>query len=60
MNLRLDGKEQKDFLEQLEAADIYSGPRGNLTKLRLSEKEMKDHEELVKTLLAASEKRSRE
>ncbi len=61
MHVRLlDGQERTDTLQKLEDAGIYSGPRGREVKLRLSEKELNDNEKLIKDMLAACERQSRE
>ena len=61
MQLGLEGQERTELLKKLEEAGIYSGPSGqDGIRLRLSEKEITDHEQLVKEVLAASEKWSRE
>ena len=61
MELLLYGQERSDFLQKLADASIYSAPSGEYAiRLRLSEKEITDHEQLVKEVLTASEKWSRE
>jgi len=61
MELGLYGQEQSDLLQKLGDASIYSAPssQGGI-RLRLSGTELTEHEGLVKTVLAACEKQSRE
>lgn len=60
MHLRVNGPERAALLEQLEAAGIYSGPRGKEIKMRLSEKELHDNEALVRQLLTVCEAQSKD
>ncbi len=61
MHLKLDGPARTTMLQKLEAAGIYSGPRGGKElKLRLSANELSDHQALVKELVEECERQSRE
>ena len=60
MHLKLDGQARATMLQRLEDAGIYSGPRGKEIKLRLSAKELSDHESLVRELVEECERQSRE
>lgn len=60
MHLKLDGQPRTTMLQKLEGAGIYSGPRGKEIKLRLSAKELSDHESLVRELVEECERQSRE
>jgi len=60
MHLKLDGQPRTTMLQKLEGAAIYSGPRGKEIKLRLSAKELSDHESLVRELVEECERQSRE
>jgi hypothetical protein len=59
MHLRIEGPERAAFLQELETAGIFSGPRGKEVKMRLSEAELKTHEELIRRFLASCEEQSR-
>lgn len=60
MHLKLEGQQRDQMLKELEAAGIYSGPRGKIIKVRLTAKELSDHEALIRKLLEECERQSRE
>jgi hypothetical protein len=60
MHVKLEGQPRTTMLQKLETAGIYSGPRGKEIKLRLSAKELSDHESLVRELVEDCERQSRE
>lgn len=59
MHLLLEGDERSAMLSKLEAAGIFSGPRGAHMKLRINEKELASHEPLISELLRKCEELSR-
>jgi hypothetical protein len=60
MHLKLEGQDRDTMLKELEAVGIYSGSRGKVMKLRLTAKELADHETLIRKLVAECERQSRE
>lgn len=61
MHLKLDGPARAAVLQKLEAVGIYSGARGGKElKLRLSAKELSDHQPLIQELIEQCERQSRE
>jgi len=60
MHLKIEGEARPAMLQRLEAAGIYSGPRGKEVKLRLSGNELSDHEALIREIVAEAERQSRE
>jgi hypothetical protein len=59
MHLLLEGDDRTEMLSKLEAAGIYSGPRGTHMKLRVNEMELVKHEALISELLKKCEVLSR-
>ena len=59
MHLLLEGDGRTEMLAKFEEAGIFSGPRGRNMKLRLSEKELSVHRQLVVELLRRCEEQSR-
>jgi hypothetical protein len=60
MHFRLGAEDRTEMLQQLEVAGIFSGPRGKEIKMRISERELQEHEEVVRKLLVMCETQSRE
>jgi hypothetical protein len=60
MHLKLEGQDRDMMLKELEGVGIYSGSRGKEMKLRLTAKELADHEALVRKLVEQCERQSRE
>jgi len=58
MSLLLEGNERAEMLSKLEAAGIFSRPRGTHRKLRINEKELASHEPLISELLRKCEELS--
>ena len=55
MHLHLNGDERSSWVTRLGDAGLDAGPRGNQMKLRLTQKELKEHESLIRELLTETE-----
>ena len=55
MHIQLTGEERTAWVSKLGEAGLDAGPRGNQMKLRLTSKELKEHEALIKQLLVETE-----
>jgi len=57
--LRLDREVRDEFVERFDQVGVFAGSRGKYMKLRINQKELDEHEELVRELLKACEEDSR-
>lgn len=57
-NLRLDGDERATWIEKLSEVGVFAGARGNLMKMRVNQKEIKENGTLLRELLAVCERLS--
>lgn len=60
MHLRLSGEERSEWVQRLDEVGIFAGPRGNEMKMRITQKELAEHEPLVREFLAKCEQVSRQ
>jgi len=58
-NLRLNGDERSQWIDKLSDVGIFAGTRGDVMKMRVNQKEVKEHSQLLSELLAVCEKLSR-
>jgi hypothetical protein len=58
MHVILDGEERARWVQQLDEAGIFGGPRGNSMKMRIGLKESESNEEPVARVLEACEQNS--
>lgn len=59
MHLLMSGDERTEWVKKLDEAAIFSGPRGNEMKMRLSQKELAENEGLIRELIGKAEEVSR-
>lgn len=59
MHLLLGGDVRAEWAHKLDEAGIFAGPRGNNLKMRLNQKELAEHETLIREVLAKCEGMSR-
>jgi hypothetical protein len=60
MHLRLGGEDRTEWVQKLDEAGIFAGPRGNEMKMRLTQREFEEHKELIRGLFAKAEELSRQ
>jgi hypothetical protein len=59
MHVLMNGDERTDWVERLDKAGIFAGPRGNEMKVRLVKKELRSHSKLLQELFQACEERTK-
>lgn len=59
MHLLLAGDARTEWVNKLDEAGVFAGPRGKHLKMRLSQKELVEHETLIREVLAKCEEMSR-
>ena len=55
MHLLFDGEEREKWIQKLDEVGIFAGPRGTVMKMRITQKELTEQEELIRQLLAECE-----
>ncbi len=59
IEMLMNGEERTEWVRKLDEVGVVAGPRGNVMKLRVTARELKDQQQLISELVIASENRSR-